>query len=77
MFSWGADLEEVKQTKDGTMYTFLIADESASILAIFRDEYGAAMVPGDIIHMCSGFVTLFKGHLRIACKLGTLKKIGR
>lgn len=69
---------EVKLTKEGgTVYTILVADESGSMLGTFWDDQGAAMRPGDIILMRSGLVTLFKGHLRLACKQGSLHRIGR
>lgn len=69
---------EIKSTKEGgTVYTIMIADESGSMLATFWDEQGAAMKPGDVILMRAGLVTLFKGHLRLACKHGTLIRIDR
>lgn len=69
---------EIKSTKEGGMvYTIPVADESGSMLATFWDEQGAAMRPGDIILMRAGLVTLFKGHLRLACKQGTLHRIDK
>ena len=70
--------EEIRSTKEGgTVYTILVADESGAMLATFWDEQGAAMRPGDVILMRAGLVTLFKGHLRLACKQGTLHRIDR
>ena len=69
---------DVKSPKEGgTVYTILVADDSGSMLATFWDEQGAAMKPGDVILMRSGLVTLFKGHLRLACKQGSLNRIDR
>lgn len=69
---------DIKQPKEGgTVYTILVADESGSMLATLWDEQGAAMKPGDVILMRSGLVTLFKGHLRLACKQGSLHRIDR
>lgn len=69
---------EIKSTKEGgTVYELLVADESGSMLATFWDDQGLAMKPGDVILMRAGLVTLFKGHLRLACKQGSLVKIDR
>ena len=69
---------EIKSTKEGGMvYTIPIADESGLMLATFWDEQGSAMKPGDVILMRNGLVTLFKGHLRLACKHGSLHRIDR
>lgn len=68
---------EVKPTKEGVVYTLLVADETASMLATFWDEQGRAMRPGDVILMRGGMLTLFKGHLRLACKLGQLYRLDR
>lgn len=69
---------EAKSTKEGgTVYEILVADESGSMLATFWDDQGAAMKPGDVILMRAGLVTIFKGHLRLACKHGSLIKIDR
>lgn len=60
----------------GTVYTFLVADESASMLATFWDEQGSALKPGNVILLRGGLVTLYKGHLRLACKrMGSLVKV--
>lgn len=69
---------DVKGTKEGgTVYNFHVADESGSMFATFWDDQGAAMKSGDVILMRNGLVTIFKGQLRLACKLGTLHKIDR
>jgi len=70
---------DVHNAKEGgTVYTFLIADDSASMLATFWDEQGGALKAGDIILLRGGLVTLYKGHLRLACKrMGSLVKIDR
>lgn len=59
------------------VYTFLVADESATMLGTFWDAQGAALKYGDVILMRGGMVTLFHGHLRLACKVGTLHRIDR
>jgi hypothetical protein len=62
----------------GTVYTFLVADESAAMLATFWDEQGAALRAGDVVLMRGGLVTLFRGHMRLACKRqGSLLRIDR
>lgn len=69
---------EVKPTKEGGLvYTIPVADETGSMLGTFWDEQGRQMRPGDVILMRGGMLTLYKGHLRLACKLGQLYRLDR
>ena len=64
-------LVEEKFTKDGhVVHSFLVADQSASILLNLWDEIGAAVLNGDILQILGGFVTLYKGFIRLGCRVG-------
>ena len=64
-------LVEEKFTKDGhVVHSFLVADPSASILLNLWDDIGAAVLNGDILQILGGFVTLYKGFIRLGCRVG-------
>lgn len=64
---------EEKFTKDGhSVHSFLVADPSASILLNLWDEIGASVLNGDILQILGGFVTLYKGFIRFACRVGKI-----
>lgn len=71
-------MEDPKPAKDGgVVYSFQVADESACVIANFWNEIGAAIKIGDILLIAGGFVTMYKNCIRVACKLGTVIRMGR
>lgn len=71
-------LVEEKPTKDGHVVVSLqVADESGSAILTLWDEQGSSVLPGDILLVASGFITMFQNEIRIGCKLGTVVRLGR
>lgn len=70
-------MEGGKQTKEGVIYSFQVADESGSIIANFWNEVGACITPGDILLVGGGFVTMFRNQMRFACRQGVVMRTGR
>lgn len=67
-----------KVSKDGSMvWEARGADDSGSIIMTLFNRTGELVKPGDIIMMTGGFVTMFRGTMRLACKLGTVVRLGR
>lgn len=71
--------DEGKDTKEGgKVYCFRVADHSGSILATLWNDSGKYLGPGDQIVMIGGFITMYKGGMRLACKeQGTMIKVDR
>lgn len=69
---------ETNWTKDNhSVHVIKVADETGSILLTLYDQTGAAAKPGDILRLLCGFVTLFKKSMRLACKVGSVHRVGR
>ena len=57
--------------------TFKVADQSACINASVWDEAGQLLVPGDIVRLTKGYVSLWRNCLTLyTSKCGDLQKIG-
>lgn len=59
------------------MYSFITADQSGSIILSLWDEIGGAVKSADILQILGGFVMLYKGYIRLACKVGSVTRMGR
>ena len=71
-------VEDPKPAKDGgIVHSFQVADGSASVIANFWNDIGAAIQVGDILLVAGGMVTMFRNCIRVACKLGTVIRMGR
>jgi hypothetical protein len=69
---------ETNWTKDNhSVHVLRVADETGSVLLTLYDQIGQAAKPGDILRIMCGFVTLFKKSMRLACKVGSVHRIGR
>ncbi|CAH1106628.1 unnamed protein product [Psylliodes chrysocephalus] len=57
--------------------TFKVADQSASINASIWDEAGQLLIPGDIVRLTKGYVSVWRNCLTLyTSKGGDLQKIG-
>lgn len=57
--------------------TFKVADQSACINASIWDEAGQLLVPGDIVRLTKGYVSVWRNCLTLyTSKVGDLQKIG-
>ena len=69
---------DVTWTKDNhAVHVLRVADETGSILFALYDQPGSDAKPGDILRITSGFVILFKKHMRLACRNGSVVRTGR
>lgn len=69
---------ETNWTKDNhSVHVIRVADSTGSVLLTLYDQHGAAAKPGDILQILCGFVTLFKRSMRLACKVGSVHRVGR
>lgn len=69
---------EEKPIKDGHIVcTVKVADETGSVILTLWDQIGMCISNGDIILITGGFVTIFQNEIRLACKLGTVVRLGR
>lgn len=69
---------ETNWTKENHSVNVLrVADSTGSILLTLYDAAGQDAKPGDILRILCGFVTLFKKTMRLACKVGSVHRVGR
>lgn len=69
---------EEKRTSDHrhTIYSFLVADQSAAVILNLWDAVGAGIREADILLVLGGFVTMYRGYMRFACRVGRVCRIG-
>ena len=73
-----AETEPPRAARDGNwVFSFRVADASASIIANMWNAIGAAVAPGDVILMSAAFVPMHRGHMRLACRVGSTLRVGR
>ena len=66
------------RTKDGhEIRTCRVADRTGSINVSVWDDYGAIILPGDIIRLSKGYTQVWKDNLTLYTgKIGSLEKVG-
>jgi hypothetical protein len=68
----------VNAAKTGNLvYEFKCADVTGIMLLVLYDQVGQSVRLMDVLQINYGFVTMFRGTMRLACKVGHVRRIGR
>jgi hypothetical protein len=67
----------VNKTRDNhQVHEIKIADESGCAMLILYDKMGECARMGDVLQINGGYVTMYKQRMRLACRVGNIKRIG-
>jgi hypothetical protein len=65
-------------TKDGAVvHEFLVADASGAATFILWNEQGEAVDEADVLLLTQGYTTMYRGSLRLAHRIGHIRRVGR
>jgi hypothetical protein len=67
----------INKTRDNhDVHEIKIADDTGCAILILYDKLGESAKMGDVLQINGGYVTMYKWKMRLACRVGNIRRIG-